>query len=218
MSGISTVTMQLLHFKNVLKGLFASWKTSVGELDKALKGFKAASEQSIKDAAKAKAAAAAKGAGGSASAKKKKKSGLMEILLDKGCQAVTFDSKGSDWNKANASATELFQSDTPVKSIDPYIVTGIDTSWAAAEDDTAAVGKSLKDAGIVCGVVYPQSGTWVLGLLEKFLRERYQSSVGVLGDSLNVGYPTGLSRTGSNLQYAVRPARDQKPFCWWDVV
>eukprot|EP00969_Alexandrium_andersonii_P031794 1389705-Alexandrium_andersonii.AAC.1 len=62
-----------------MRGMFTSWKTSVGELDKAIQGWKAANEQSEKDAQRAKAAAQAK-QGATSSTPKRKKTNNASIL------------------------------------------------------------------------------------------------------------------------------------------
>ena len=58
MEELKDISAQLTVLKNCMRGLFASWKSSVTELEKALQGWRAANEQSEKDAAKAKAAQA----------------------------------------------------------------------------------------------------------------------------------------------------------------
>ncbi len=150
MTDIVDLTVQLTSFKNVLKGMYASWKTSVGELDKALKGFKLANDASVKDAQKAKKRASDKvaqagvaGAGG----KRKKGGTLIDVCLEKGVAATSFDSKVADWSKQSGLAAELFNDDANIKCMDPFVVTGVDIiTWNTDEN---MVGKSFKDVTVV---------------------------------------------------------------------
>ena len=127
-------------FRMVVKGLFVSWKTSISELDKAIKGWKAAVEQSVKDAAKAKA----KTAPATLLGKRKKGNGSLDVCLERGTAMASFDTKATDW-KSNGGAAEIFQSSADVtRKMQPFVLTGVDITWAA-EGTTDAVGISFKD-------------------------------------------------------------------------
>ena len=65
---------------------------------------------------------------------------------------MSFDAKLPDWSKAEGAAKELFGQETPLKCMDPYVVTGIDTSWVT---DETPVGESLKDMFTFRGIACP---------------------------------------------------------------
>jgi len=79
-------------FRNVLRAMCGSWKASVSELDKAIKGWKAAQEQSVKDAEK-KAGKKT----GAPPPKRRKGGAAMDVCLEKGTQIVTVDCRIPNW-------------------------------------------------------------------------------------------------------------------------
>ena len=90
---IREFTKQLLQFKTCARGMYVSWKASVLELEKAIKGWKLANEQSEKDAVKAKARAAKEGT----ASKRKQGNYIMDIFMEKGVAMQTFDCRVEEW-------------------------------------------------------------------------------------------------------------------------
>ena len=143
LSEVSEISSALATFRNVVKGMFNSWKTSVGELDKALKGFTAANEASVKDA-KLKKKAAETATSGSSNAKRKKGGTIVDTCLDKGSAMVSFNSSVSAWTNASDASKELFES-AGMMNMDPYVVTSINVDKLIAEDTDSPVGVALKE-------------------------------------------------------------------------
>ena len=134
---IREFTKQLLQFKTCARGMYVSWKASVLELEKAIKGWKLANEQSEKDAVKAKARAAKEGT----ASKRKQYNNIMDIFMEKGVAMQTFDCRVEEWlSKQGANDTFV---DTHHMDMTPYIVTGLDLNFTERSD--CEVAKSLED-------------------------------------------------------------------------
>ncbi len=143
MNDLAELTKQLTVFKNVSRGLYASWKTSVSELEKAVKGWKEATEHSVKEAAKAKSRAGKQT--DAASGKKKKASSLMDVCLDKGVPVQSFDCRVSGWMKDSAEAVEILAGSGGMLML-PYLVSGVDISWSKdVGEGVSIVGASLQE-------------------------------------------------------------------------
>ena len=145
MSDIKELTGQMLAFKNCGKGLQASWKVAISDLETALKHLKTSTEQSEKEAlkAKAKAKATTGTAGGS---KRKKANGMLDILMEGAESIRSFDARQSEWNESSEVAKKMFQEGGDMR-MEPYVISGIGVSMFEGEsgelgDD--AVAKSLK--------------------------------------------------------------------------
>ena len=105
-------------------------------------GWKAAHEQSEKDAAKAKARAAKAQAAGAGSRKKGKN--IMDIFMEKGEALVTFDSRAEGWSQTEGLAKQLFAEMEPIgERIPAFAICGLD--FKDVEDESSDVGKSLAE-------------------------------------------------------------------------
>jgi len=141
--GLKETEAQINVFRLASRELLAGTRLSIKELQKAHEGHKAAAEQSLKEKADQLKRQNEATSAGSGKAKKKKgmAASVLDLIAAKNLSMQSFDCKATAWKTASPTAASLFSTSEDIASAEPYVLRGIDVSFA--ESDASEVGQSL---------------------------------------------------------------------------
>ena len=128
-------------FRVASRELLAGTRLSIKELQKANEGHKAAVEQSMKDKPDKEKRQNEAASGNKAKKKKGTAASVLDVISAKNLSMQSFDCKAAAWNTATAAAQCLFGTSDAITDAEPYVLRGVDVSFAESETDE--VGTSL---------------------------------------------------------------------------